>query len=149
VPGISVRRLREHVDLSRSWHAKNVGRRPKRYNGAWDDICQIAAHLVDARAVPSSLRYVFYRLVTLGILENSLSEYTALATSTAAARRAGWFPRLVDHNREIWRPWSWDSLNEALTYSADRPIDRDRGQPYAIFVPVDKATVAESVKHWL
>lgn len=125
----------------------------RRYHGAWDDICEIGAEIVEARltesGVRSSLRYVFYRLVSLGYLRNTLPEYTNLSTSSAQARRDGRFPRLVDHNREIFRPFHWESFEEAMRWASDRPIDRDHGQPYALFVVVEKSTVAESVKVWL
>lgn len=149
---IRVKRLQEHVVLTRSYHAKNGngrGPKPKRYNGAWQDICQLAAQIVRDREVPSSLRYVFYRLVTQHVLLNSLSDYTALATNTAKARREGTFPRMVDHNREIYRPGCYESLSDQLKSECSRMIDRDVGQPYGIFVAVEKMTVAESVKHWL
>jgi len=90
--GLAERRLREHVVLARSWHTKNAGPRPKRYNGAWDDLCDIGARIVEAREVPSSLRYVFYRLVTLDLLQNTDSEYSALSDNTARARRQGSVP---------------------------------------------------------
>lgn len=147
--GLAERRLREHVLLARSWRDKNAGPRPKRYNGAWDDLCRVAAGIVEAREVPSSLRYVFYRLVTLDLLVNDLSDYNQLTSASAKARREGWFPRLVDHNREIHRPAAYGSLGEQLHAESERMIDRDAGQPYAIFVAVEKATVAESVKSWM
>lgn len=147
--GLAERRLREHIQLVRSWQAKNVGRRPKRYDGSWDDLCHIAAAIVESRGVPSSPRYVFYRLVTLDLLANSDSEYGALATHSARARREGWFPRLVDHNRGIERPGAYGSLAEQLKAEAGRMIDRDAGQPYALFVAVEKAAVVESVKAWV
>ncbi len=151
---VALRMLQEHVAHARSWHAKNgTGPRPKRFNGSWDWITRIAAAVVTNRlrdnGIQSSLRYVFYRLVTMDILQNSLSEYTALASETAQARRDGWFPRLVDHNREIYRPATYGSLSEQLQAETKRMIDRDQGQPRAIFVAVEKQTVAESVKHWL
>ncbi len=151
VSAVALRRLQEHVTLARSWHGKNgaAGPRPKRFNGAWDHICQVAADIVLEREVPSSLRYVFYRLVVMDVLQNSLSDYTALATNTAQARRDGWFPRLVDHNREIHREPTYATLAEQLWEESERMLDRDGGQPYATYVAVEKQTVAESVKHWL
>jgi hypothetical protein len=135
--------LREHL----SCPGKN------RYHGAWDDLCDIAVEIFESRletsGVRSSLRYLFYRLVSMGYLKNTTSESTMLSQNSARRRREGKFPKLVDHNREIHRPFSLDSVEEALTDAARWPVDRDAGQPYALFVAVEKSTVYESVKVWL
>ncbi len=134
-----------------------------RKHGGWDVLVNIAQEVFEARletsGIRSSLRYLFYRMVTMGYLKNSLSEATALSQNTAKARRGVLsdgktlrtlvFPRLIDHNREVWRSPEVVSFSDALQSAADWPLDPDGGQPKALFVVVEKSTVGESVKVWL
>lgn len=72
-----------------------------------------------------TLRQLYYRLVSTGTIPNSPAAYKHLSAKTAAARRAGQFPDLVDRGREITRPLAFANTEQARNWLADT-YRRDR-----------------------
>jgi hypothetical protein len=85
----------------------------RRLGEAWDTILVEAAAIVRSYDTGVTLRQLFYRLVSAGLLRNTRPEYNQLSTRTAEARRAGGFPDLVDRTRSIVVPTCWTSPAEA------------------------------------
>lgn len=63
---------------------------------------------------PCTLRQLYYRAVSLGLLRPEQSEYKRLGTLMTRAREIGKFPRtwIVDHTRATLKPSSWSGLND-------------------------------------
>lgn len=115
----------------------------------WTSVVDQAATIAASYSTRVTLRQLFYRLVAIGALANVDSSYKTLSARTAAARRAGWFPALLDQGRTIWRPASWESAAAILRDDISQfRLDRTNGQPYTIVVAVEKATMAEQLKSW-
>jgi hypothetical protein len=116
---------------------------------AWRPLIELAANIVRGERYGMTLRGLFYRLVAQALLRNSRSHYTTLSRHTAAARRDGRFPDLVDRGRMIRRPLAVDGSEDAREWlrSAYRR-DRTEGQPYAIYLGVEKNALAGPLEHW-
>lgn len=99
-----------------------------------------------------TLRQLHYLLVSNRDNEyrNVESDYKQLSSKTAAARRQGSFPRLVDHTRSIDRLSFWDSPRDAIEAVA-RQYRRDRtdGHPTGLWLIVEKATLLGQVRQWV
>jgi len=116
---------------------------------SWGPVIQRAAAIVKSYSGGVTLRQLFYRLLSEGLIPNTESAYKTLSSKTAAARRAGTFPALVDHTREIWQPVSWASPGDALQSIAKLyRRDRMQGQPYAIYIGAEKATMQSLLRDW-
>ncbi|MFD7161160.1 hypothetical protein ACFV9C_41705 [Kribbella sp. NPDC059898] len=113
----------------------------------WADVVDQARSIVASYAERVTLRQCFYRLVAAGTVPNTASAYKRLSALTAAARRAGTFPDLADHGRQIARPLSFDGVDDAAAWLR-RAYRRDRtaGQPSAIYLGVEKD--ARSSRNW-
>jgi len=108
-----------------------------------------AAEIVQNYDTGVTLRQLFYRLVSDGTLRNTQAEYNQLSNRTAEARREGWFPELVDRNRRIVQPYSYSSPEEALEELRDDfRRDRTEGQPYSLYLAVEKAGLVEQLRVW-
>jgi hypothetical protein len=61
---------------------------------------------------PMTLRQLFYRLVSAGVLANRQSEYKRLGNLMTRAREVGDIPRtwIVDHVRNTLKPSSWSGV---------------------------------------
>jgi len=121
----------------------------RRVSGAWDDILVHAAAIVTSYDTGVTLRQLFYRLVSDGTIRNTRAEYSQLSSRTAVARREGWFPDLVDRTRQIVVPAAWASpqaAKEALREQYRR--DRTEGQPYTVYLGVEKAGIVEQLRSW-
>jgi hypothetical protein len=70
---------------------------------AWAPVLERARAIVESYDTAVTLRQLFYRLVSEGLISNTRSAYQNLSRLTAIARRAGTFPRLVDRTRRIER----------------------------------------------
>lgn len=119
-------------------------------NLKWPAIVDAAARIVasyDDTGV--TLRQLFYRLVAAELLPNTIDAYKGLSSHTAAGRRAGTFPALIDRNRSIHRHAAWDSpedAREALRRQYRR--DRTEGQEHTVYVGVEKSTMIEQLETW-
>jgi hypothetical protein len=115
----------------------------------WPAILERAAQIASSYSTEVTLRQLFYRLVAAKLLPNSQVAYKTLSARTAQARREGWFPRLMDRGRQIHRFTSFASDTQARGWL--RRIyrrDRTEGQPYAIYLAVEKAGIVEQLTDW-
>jgi hypothetical protein len=117
---------------------------------AWKPVVQHAAEIAESYVTPVTLRQLWYRLVADGTLPNIKHRYTQLSGHTSDARRAGWFPPLVDRGRRIIRPLWFTSPDSARRWVA-RQYRRDRteGQSEAVYVGVEKDALASLIESWM
>jgi len=115
----------------------------------WDAITRQAAGIVRSYDTSVTLRQLFYRLGSTQVLPNTTSAYKGLSDKTAQARRAGWFPSLIDRGRTIYRYQTFDSPADAIADTI-RFYRRDRteGQSYAVYVGVEKAGMVTQLQSW-
>lgn len=115
----------------------------------WGEILDRAAAIVRSYDTPVTLRQLFYRLVSAELIRNTRSEYTQLSSRTAAARRDGWFPSLVDQGRGIERPLTFSGVDNAREWLASRyRRDRTEGQEFNVYLAVEKATLTSQLDSW-
>ena len=110
---------------------------------------QQATAIVESYDTSVTLRQLFYRLVAAKLLPNSPNSYKSLSKYTAEARRSGTFPALIDRNRSIYRFRSFSGAapaQEWLTSIYRR--DRTEGQPFSIYLGIEKAGIVEQLKSW-
>ncbi len=116
---------------------------------AWADVITRAAEIVRAYDTPVTLRQLFYRLVAALLIPNSQTAYKRLSDLTAQARRAGTFPALIDRGREVQRPLTFDSPQEARGWLASvYRRDRTEGQPVSLYLGVEKAGLVHQLNAW-
>jgi len=115
----------------------------------WEYVLQQAAEIVESYDTPVTLRQLFYRLVSIGLIPNTIPAYKGLSLRTAEARRAGTFPALMDRTRRIHRDLTFEDPGEARRWlSAVYRRDRTEGQPYSIYLGVEKAGIVEQLRDW-
>ena len=115
----------------------------------WNEILRQAANIVNSYDTPVTLRQLFYRLVSIELLENTRSNYTMLSQRTADARREGWFPGFIDRTRKIYEYQSFDDPQTAQEWLAHiYRRDRTEGQPYSIYLGVEKEGIVEQLRSW-
>lgn len=115
----------------------------------WTDILERAAVIVRSYATPVTLRQLFYRLVSTGLLPNTQTAYKTLSSRTAEARREGTFPSLIDRTRSIHRYQTFSGADDARHWL--RRIyrhDRTEGQPFTIYLGVEKNGIVEQLEDW-
>jgi hypothetical protein len=115
----------------------------------WNEILDIATSIVRSYDTSVTLRQLFYRLVAAEVLPNTRSAYTMLSNRTAAARRRGEFPELMDRTRNIHEYRTFTSPEDAKEFIA-RIYRRDRteGQEYSIYLGVEKEGIVEQLSSW-
>lgn len=122
-------------------------RKPNRIE--WAPVVARAAQIVMSYDTGVTLRQLFYRLVSEEMLPNTHTAYQTLSARTAEARRAGGFPRLLDRTRRIHRDLSFDGPADARAWLAGiYQRDRAEGQPYAVYLGVEKHGMVEQLKWW-
>lgn len=115
----------------------------------WTAILDRSAGIVRSYDTGVTLRQLFYRLVADGTLPNTRSAYTSLSSYTAEARRSDWFPQLIDRTRSIHRRKTFEDLTDAREWLANvYRLDRTIGQPYSIYLGVEKAGIVEQLSAW-
>lgn len=116
---------------------------------SWPPILEQSAGIVRSYDTGVTLRQLFYRLVALEVLPNTVSAYKTLSARTAEARRAGWFPRLIDRGRMIHRPLTFTGADDARRY-LDRVYqhDRTRNMDVSIYLGVEHAGIIEQLWSW-
>ncbi len=115
----------------------------------WGPILTKAREIVESYNTGVTLRQLFYRLVSLEVLRNTESDYKTLSKLTAAARRAGTFPALIDVSRMIRRPRFYASPEDALRYLRDSyRRDRTEGQAWGVYLGVEKEALVELLWSW-
>jgi hypothetical protein len=115
----------------------------------WTPILDRAAEIVASYDTGVTLRQLFYRLVSAELIRNTQPDYTQLSARTAAARRAGTFPALIDRTRRVHRWESWPTADAAVQELIDVfRIDRARNQEWAIYIGVEKNGLVNQLQHW-
>jgi hypothetical protein len=115
----------------------------------WNPILQHAASIVRSYSTGVTLRQLFYRLVSDGTLPNTRVAYQTLSDRSAKARREGWFPDLIDVGRSIHRYRTFPSPAKARTWlKQEYRRDRTEGQPYSLYLGVEKAGMVEQLFLW-
>jgi hypothetical protein len=115
----------------------------------WPRILEAAAPIVLNSAVAMTLRALFYRLVVVELIPNTLSAYKTLSARTAKARREGWFPDLFDATRRIRRNQTFASPEEARRWLAEVYMrDRTEGQEFSLYFGVEKSALVELIWSW-
>jgi len=106
-----------------------------------------AAAIVEGYDTGVTLRQLFYRLVAALLLPNTNNAYKSLSRHTAAARRAGTFPTLMDRGRTIYRYQTFHDPAEARRWlQAIYRRDRTQGQPFSVYLSIEKAGILEQVR---
>jgi hypothetical protein len=124
-------------------------RAPRRGELPWNDILRRAKQIVLSYDTGVTLRQLYYRLVSEGLMPNRQQSYKTLSAKTAAARREGWFPALIDRTRDIERYRSFNSPEDALEWLTDiyrRP--RTEGQEWSIYIGVEKHGLTTQLMAW-
>jgi len=115
----------------------------------WPAILQQAARIVESYDTGVTLRQLFYRLVAAELLPNTTVAYQTLSARTAAARRQGGFPALLDRTREIHRHIFFSNPGEARAYlAAIYRRDRTAGQAEAVYLGVEKHGIVAQLEAW-
>lgn len=115
----------------------------------WAPILERAAMIVQSYDTGVTLRQLFYRLVAEEVIPNRQTTYKALSRETAQARRDGWFPDLFDRTRAIHRAQTFTSPDDARQWLKDRyRRDRTEGQPFAVYLAVEKHGLVEQLRDW-
>lgn len=115
----------------------------------WPEILAEAATIVAGYDTGVTLRQLFYRLVAAELLPNNRIAYQTLSRVTAEARRQGRFPALVDRTRAIHRQVGFDGTEQARSWlAAIYRRDRTEGQPWSIYLGVEKAGIVEQLRSW-
>jgi hypothetical protein len=116
----------------------------RKRNIFWPGVIDAAHEIVRGSALPLTLRGLHYRLVSLPEqgYPNTTYAYKRLSELTAAGRREGTFPDLIDQTRRIERPWFYGSTEDALSQLVeDYRRDRTEGQEAALYVGTEKRTL--------
>ena len=115
----------------------------------WGPIIAAAAQIVGGYDTAVTLRQLFYRLVAATLIRNTDSHYKYLSELTAAGRREGTFPDLIDNTRRIERwPFSHSAV-EAIGDAAEHYRgDRMAGQQYVIYLATEKRGLVEQLDLW-
>jgi hypothetical protein len=115
----------------------------------WPKILEQAAQIVQNYDTGVTLRQLFYRLVAAELLPNTTVAYHTLSSRTAAARRQGGFPALLDRTREIHRHIFFSNPSEARVYlAAIYRRDRTEGQQEAVYLGVEKHGIVAQLEAW-
>lgn len=124
-------------------------RRPKPGQIDWNVVIKRAKEIVESYDTGVTLRQLYYRLVSAGLIPNDQNNYKHLSRKTAQARREGWFPALIDRTRAIERePW-WNTAHTAMqTMCEDFRVDRTEGQEWGIYLGVEKHGMSVQLMHW-
>lgn len=124
-------------------------RRPRTGELPWNDILTRAVEIVNVYDTGVTLRQLYYRLVSEGLMPNRQQSYKTLSSKTAAARREGWFPTLIDRTREIERYTSFENPEQALDWLLKiyrRPRTED--QEWSIYIGVEKHGLVTQLMAW-
>src|SRR4051812_19021359 len=89
-------------------------RAPRQGDIDWNSVIRYCAEYVSSFDTPMTLRQLYYHVVSAGMIENDKNRYKMLSRKTAAARREGWFPDLIDRTRQIDRYETWQTADEAF-----------------------------------
>jgi hypothetical protein len=115
----------------------------------WARVLDHARKIVESYDTGVTLRQLFYRLVADGTLPNLITQYHHLSEHTARARRESGFPGLLDRTSRIEQWPVFSSPAEAVENMQDTyRRDRTEGQPWTIYLGVEKAGMSEQLNAW-
>jgi hypothetical protein len=115
----------------------------------WQPVITRAISIVESYDTGVTLRQLFYRLVAKLLLPNTPSYYQNLSKRTAIGRRDGTFPDLLDRVSRIEEFSFFASPEDAIAYVAGSyRRDRTEGQPWTIFLAVEKAGLSAQMDVW-
>lgn len=115
----------------------------------WNAVLVKAKEIVEGYDTGVTLRQLFYRLVSAGVIPNRQQAYKTLSARTAAARREGKFPSLIDRTRAIEVATSWMSALDSMeNTAAGYRRDRTEGQKWQIYIGVEKHGLTTQLWHW-
>ncbi len=115
----------------------------------WPELLNKASAIVRSYDTDVTLRQLFYRLVVVELLPNIQNAYKALSRHTAAARREGTFPALMDRTRSIHRYQTFDDPEYARRWlSHIYRRNRTEGQEYSLYLGVEKHGIVEQLRQW-
>lgn len=83
----------------------------------WNEVIEQARNIVYSYDTGVTLRQLFYQLVSRQVLPNKQSYYQSLSKYTAAARREGTFPPLIDRTRQILQPRAFTGPDDAKKFT--------------------------------
>jgi hypothetical protein len=108
-----------------------------------------AARQVLAAESPMTVRQLFYRLVSVGVIENSLADYQKVSKAMTKARNDGRveFRLIVDRSRPTYEAATWENLKE-YSDSVLTSYRRDNWQEQRNYVEVwcEKDAVTGSIQ---
>lgn len=124
-------------------------RRPRAGDIDWNRVIKRAHEVVDSYSTGVTLRQLYYRLVSEGLIPNNQNHYKMLSRKTAQARREGWFPALIDRTRAIERHAWWHTAQDSFDQMLRQyRIDRTEGQPWSIYIGVEKHGMTVQLMSW-
>jgi hypothetical protein len=124
-------------------------RSPRQGDLDWNTIVKRAKLIVESYDTGVTLRQLYYRLVSEGLIPNRQQAYKTLSMKTAQARREGWFPALIDRTREIERYNYWLSADDAMLDATESfRLDRTDGQEWSVYLGVEKHGMSVQLMHW-
>ncbi|MFE7267995.1 hypothetical protein ACFU9B_39325 [Streptomyces sp. NPDC057592] len=118
----------------------------------WPSIVDRAADIVTSydRVGGCTLRQVYYRLVSEGLIPHTAPTYRRLSSRLAEARRQERFPDLIDPLREVHVSPAWPDAGAFLKAAPDWfALDRTTGQSTALYVACEKDTLRAQLTGWL
>ncbi len=119
-------------------------------NLRWPPVIARATEIVLSYDTGVTLRQLFYRLVSAQILPNTMNVYKSLSDRTAALRRQGLFPDLVEAGRPIHQLPCWDSPADAWADWTENywRVDRTAGQDVNLWVATEKSGLVRQLSSW-
>ena len=123
--------------------------KPQRARIDWPSVLDQARAIVAEYDSMITLRQLWYQLIGRGIIPGDDSANDVLSKRTAAARRAGTFPRLADRYRGVIRHRAFASPLVARQW-LHRTYRRDRteGQPWSVWIVIEKDALADLLFDW-
>jgi hypothetical protein len=116
---------------------------------SWPPIVAAAVDIVESYDTMVTLRQLFYRLVAAQLIPNTADTYNQLSKRTAAARRAGTFPDLIDNTRAVAEPYWYRDPAEALRELAESyRRNRTENQDASIFLATEKRGLVAQLDAW-
>lgn len=135
--------------ISSSKRSSISKRRPASWQIDWNAVLHSAKEIVESYDTGVTLRQLYYRLVSTGVIPNQAGAYKTLSAKSAAARREGWFPSLIDRTRAIEAFGTFESPVKALEdIASGYRRDRTEGQKTSIYLGVEKHGMTVQLMHW-